>query len=104
LQILVIIYTFADLTHLEHEFGAKVDLKAHGIAEGFVLDGKTVRLPLSFDHKCELKLLNAKQTTYKLHSYLNEKSVGKCLFFSYSMAPFFNHNLEERVDLSCCFV
>jgi hypothetical protein len=78
LQILTVIYTFADLTHLEHEFGAKVDLKAHGIAEGFVLEGRTVRLPLSFEHKSELKLLNEKRTAYKLHSYLNEKIVGKC--------------------------
>jgi hypothetical protein len=89
LQILVIIYTFADLRHLEHEFGAKVDLKAHGITEGFVLEGKTVRLPLSLEHKCELKLLNEKQTTYKLHSYLNEKNFGKCLLFSNSIASFF---------------
>jgi len=65
-----------DLTQLEHEFGAKVDLKAHGIAEGFVLEGKTMRLPLSFEHKSELKLLNEKQTTYKLHSYVTEKTIG----------------------------
>lgn len=70
---------FADLTHLEHNFGAKIDLKASGIAEGFVLEGKTLRLPLSFDHEVALKLLNEKHTTYKLHSYLNEKSVGKYL-------------------------
>lgn len=69
-------------------------MKAHGIAEGFVLEGSTVRLPLSFEHKSELKLLNEKHTTYKLHSYLNEKSVGKYLLFSYSTAPFFFHNLE----------
>jgi hypothetical protein len=73
--------TFADLTHLEHNFGAKIDLKASGIPEGFVLEGKTLRLPLSFDHEIELKLLNEKHTTYKLHSYLNENSVGKYLSF-----------------------
>jgi len=61
-------------------------MKAHGIAQGFVLEGRTVRLPLSFDHKSELKLLNEKHTTYKLHSYLNEETIGKCLLFSYSMA------------------
>ncbi|PNF29921.1 hypothetical protein B7P43_G07271 [Cryptotermes secundus] len=70
------IFKSVDLTHLEHNFGAKIDLKASGIAEGFVLEGKTLRLPLSFDHEVELKLLNEKHTTYKLHSYLNEKSVG----------------------------
>lgn len=64
-------------------------MKAHGIEEGFVLEGKTVRLPLSFEHKSQLKLLNEKQTTYKLHSYLNEKTVGKCLLFRYSMTTFF---------------
>jgi len=70
-------------------------MKAHGIAEGFVLEGKTVRLPLSFEHKSELQLLNEKHTTYKLHSYLNEKTTGKCLLFSCSMASFFPpHNLE----------
>jgi hypothetical protein len=63
-------------------------MKAHGIAEGFVLEGKTVRLPLSFEHKSELKLLNEKHTTYKLYSYLNEKTTGKCLLFRYSKAPF----------------
>jgi hypothetical protein len=98
LQILVITYTSADLTHLEHEFGAKVDLKAHGIAEGFILEGKTVRLPLSFEHKSELKLLNEKRTTYKLHSYLNEKTAGKCLILNYHMGPFFYHNFEEFVS------
>jgi hypothetical protein len=70
-------------------------LKAHGIAGGFVLEGKTVRLPLSFEHESELKLLNEKQTTYKLHSYLNEKNVGKCLLLPTIWHLFFPpHNLE----------
>jgi hypothetical protein len=69
-------------------------MKAHGIAEGFVLEGKTVRLPLSFEHTCELKLLNEKQTTYKLHSYLNEKTTGKCLLVSYSRHLPPPHDLE----------
>ena len=62
---------------MEHDFGAKVDLRASGSNEGFILVGKTVSEPKSFDHAVELKLLNTKHTTYKLHSYLNEQEVGK---------------------------
>ncbi|KAJ9587837.1 hypothetical protein L9F63_018709, partial [Diploptera punctata] len=65
-----------DFAHVKHDFGATVDLKACGINEGFVLVGKTVTEPRSFDHTVELKLLNSKQTSYKFHSYLNEKEVG----------------------------
>ncbi|PSN46736.1 Apolipophorin [Blattella germanica] len=65
--------------HLEHDFGAKFDFKACGVNEGFVLTGKNVRQPLSFDHAVELKLLNEKHTTYNFHSYLNEKALGVIL-------------------------
>jgi hypothetical protein len=60
-----------------------------------------VREPLSFDHKVELKLLNAKHTTYKLHSYLNEKNVGKYLLFNQSNVAEFSMILKKALVRSC---